>query len=278
MAGRVKVFVLMAGLTALFVLVGGAIGGRGGMLVAFVIAAGMNLMAYFNSAQMALRAFRARIVRPEEVPELYQLVDSLRQRAGLPMPTLAVAPQQQPNAFATGRNPQNAVVCVTEGILGMLDREELEGVLAHELGHIKNGDMLLQTVSATLAGSISMISRFGLMAPSDRQHRANPLAALLAPLAAMVIQFAISRTREFGADATGAEITGRPLELASALAKIDEAARRVPMRIPMNLAPLAQVDPLQAYGRGITRWYSTHPPVAERIERLRAMAAGRRID
>lgn len=279
MRGAFKVFVLMAGLTALFVAIGGALGGRGGMFVAFAIAAAMNLIAYFNSAKSALRAYRGQVVSAKQAPELYAMVDRLRQRAGLPMPTLAVAPHSQPNAFATGRNPENAVVCVTEGILKTLEPAELEGVLAHELAHVKNGDMLLQTVSATLAGAIGMVSRLGLIAPSsDGRRRPNPIALLLAPLAAMALQLAISRTREFKADAVGAEISGRPLELASALAKIDAVARRVPMAIPPNVAPLAQVDPLQAAGGGITRWFSTHPPVAERIARLQAIAAGRAVE
>jgi heat shock protein HtpX len=269
----------MAGLTALFVAIGGAIGGQTGMLTAFVIAAAMNLFAYFNSAKTALRAYRAQLVTAEQAPELYAMVDRLRQRAGLPMPALAVAPHPQPNAFATGRNPENAVVCVTQGIVKALQPEELEGVLAHELAHIKNGDMLLQTVAATLSGAIGMVSRFGLFAPSgDGRRRANPLALIFAPMAAMALQFAISRTREFKADATGAEISGRPLALASALAKIDAAARRSPMAIPPNVAPLAQVDPLQAVGGGLTRLFATHPPIAERIARLQAMAAGRPVE
>jgi len=250
----------MAGLTALFVAIGGALGGQSGMWIAFAIAAAMNLFAYFNSARTALRAYRAQVVTARQAPELYAMVDRLRQRAGLPMPTLAVAPHAQPNAFATGRNPQNAVVCVTEGILKALEPEELEGVLAHELGHVKNGDMLLQTIAATLSGAIGMISRFGLFAPSSGgRRRANPLALILAPLAAMALQLAISRTREFKADATGAAISGRPLALASALAKIDAAARRVPMAIPPNVAPLAQ-GPRPASGRTGVRAAVTGPP------------------
>jgi heat shock protein HtpX len=189
------------------------------------------------------------------------------------MPKVAIAPHQQPNAFASGRNPQHAVVCVTEGIMQLVDRNELEGVLAHELGHIKNGDILLQTVTATLAGAVGMMSRFGMVgAAGERGGRVNPLMAILAPLAAMVIQFAISRQREFGADRTGAELSGRPLDLASALQKLDAAAHRVPMQIAPSYAPLAQVDPLQAYGRGLLKMFSTHPPVAERVARLEAMA------
>jgi heat shock protein HtpX len=272
--GRFKVFMLMAALTALFVVVGGSIGGREGMLIAFAIAAAMNVFAWFNSGTAALRAYRARVVTKEEAPQLYEIVDRLRQQAGLPMPRLAVAPQPQPNAFASGRNADNAVVCVTDGLLQVLDLAEVEGVLAHELGHIKNGDILLQTVSATLAGAVGMMSQFGMYgaAGADGRARVNPLAVILAPLAATMIQFAISRTREFKADATAAGITGKPLDLAEALAKINAAAKQIPMRIPATMAPLAQVDPLQAFGGGVGRLFSTHPPVEERIARLRAMA------
>ncbi len=275
MLNSMKVFVLMAGLTALFVVVGGGLGGQQGMLVAFLLAAALNFFAYFNSGTAALRAFQARIVSREEAPELHDMVDRLRQKAGLPMPKVAIAPHQQPNAFASGRNAQHAVVCVTEGIMQLVDRDEFEGVLAHELGHIKNGDILLQTVTATLAGAVGMMSRVGMFAGArgdGRGARVNPLMAILAPLAAMLIQFAISRQREFGADRTGAELTGRPLDLASALQKLDAAARRVPMQIAPSYAPMAQVDPLQAYGRGLLSMFSTHPPVAERIARLEAMA------
>jgi len=274
--GNFKVFLLMAAMTALFVVVGGSIGGREGMLIAFLMAALMNLFAWFNSGTAALRAYRARVVTQAEAPQLYEIVDRLRQRAGLPMPRLAVAPQPQPNAFASGRNPANAVVCVTDGLLQVLDQGEVEGVLAHELGHIKNGDMLLQTVSATLAGAVGMMSQAGMYgaARPDGQARVNPLAMILAPLAATLIQFAISRTHEFKADATAAGITGKPLDLAEALAKINAAAKQIPMRIPPTMAPLAQVDPLQALGGGLGRMFSTHPPVEERIARLRAMASG----
>jgi len=274
--GNFKVFLLMAAMTALFVVVGGSIGGREGMLIAFLMASLMNLFAWFNSGTAALRAYRARVVTQAEAPQLYEIVDRLRQRAGLPMPRLAVAPQPQPNAFASGRNPANAVVCVTDGLLQVLDQGEVEGVLAHELGHIKNGDMLLQTVSATLAGAVGMMSQAGMYgaARPDGQARVNPLAMILAPLAATLIQFAISRTREFKADATAAGITGKPLDLAEALAKINAAAKQIPMRIPPTMAPLAQVDPLQALGGGLGRMFSTHPPVEERIARLRAMASG----
>jgi heat shock protein HtpX len=264
----------MAGLTALFVLVGASIAGRAGMVLALLLAAGMNLFAWFTSDTAALRAFRARLVTPAEAPELYAIVDRLRQRAGLPMPRLAVAPHGQPNAFATGRSPEKAVVCVTDGLLRLLGRDEVEGVLAHELAHIKNGDMLLQTMAATLSGAVGMMSQAGLYGGGrDGRARPNPLTVLLAPLAAMLIQFAISRTREFKADATGAEISGQPLQLAAALGKINAAARRIPMDVAPTMAPLAQVDPLQAVGGGIGKLFATHPPVEERIARLQEMAA-----
>ena len=275
MLNNLKVFVLMAGLTALFVVVGGAIGGQSGMLLALVLAGALNFLAYFKSSDAALRAYRARIVSRDDAPELYDIVDRLRQKAGLPMPQVAIAPHEQPNAFASGRNPHHAVVCVTEGILQLVDREELEGVLGHEIGHIKNGDILLQTLTATLAGAVGMLSRFGLfgaVAGDGRGARVNPLIVILAPVAAMLIQFAISRQREYGADRTGAELSGRPLKLASALQKLNAAARRVPMRIVPSYAPMAQVDPLQAYGRGVLTLFSTHPPVADRVARLEAMA------
>lgn len=276
---NVKVFVLMAGLTALFVALGGMIGGSSGMTVALVMAGVMNFVMYYASSSMVLRMYGARIVDASQAPELYAIVDRLRQRAGLPMPTVAIAPHEQPNAFATGRNPEHAVVCVTEGILRLVSPDELEGVLAHELAHVKNHDMLLQTVAATMAGAISNVAHFGLWFGGGRDddgHGGNPIAALalalLAPIAAMLIQFAISRQREFKADAVGAEISGQPLALAGALEKLDAAAHRIPMHVSPAVAPLAQVDPLAAYGRrGITSLFSTHPPTEERVERLRAM-------
>jgi heat shock protein HtpX len=277
MLNNVKVFVLMAGLTALFVVVGGAIGGQQGMLIALILAGGVNFFAYFKSGDAALRAYKARIVSRDEAPDLHDIVDRLRQKAGLPMPKVAVALHKQPNAFASGRNPRHAVVCVTEGILQLVDRDELEGVLAHEIGHIKNGDILLQTLTATLAGAVGMLSRFGMFGAAGgdgRGARVNPLIVILAPLAAMLIQFAISRQREYGADRAGAELSGRPLDLASALQKLNAAARRVPMHVVPSYAPMAQVDPLQAYGRGVLSLFSTHPPVAERVARLEAMARG----
>ncbi|HEX6533849.1 MAG TPA: zinc metalloprotease HtpX [Gemmatimonadaceae bacterium] len=274
---NVKVFVLMAGLTALLMALGGFFGGESGMLLAFAFAAAMNLFMYFGSDKMVLRAYRARVVDERTAPELYAIVDRLRQRAGLPMPTLAIAPHAQPNAFATGRDPHHAVVCVTEGILGTIDRDELEGVLAHELAHVKNRDMLLQTVAATLAGAIGNLASFGLWFGGGDEDNAHPLAALgmalLAPIAAMLIQFAISRQREFKADAVGSRLSGRPLELAGALRKLDAAAHHVPMQVSPAAAQLAIVNPLAAFGdRGMVRLFSTHPSTAERIARLEEMA------
>jgi heat shock protein HtpX len=272
---NLKVFVLMAGLTALFGALGGFIGGQAGMAMALVFAALMNVAMYWGSSRMVLRMYRARIVTPAEAPELYAMVDTLRRRAGLPMPTVAIAPHAQPNAFATGRNPQNAVVCVTEGLLELLSADEVEGVVAHELAHIKNRDMLLQTVTATLAGAIGNLANFGLFFGGGDEDD-NPLAligmAILAPIAAMVVQMAISRQREFQADAVGAQICGRPHSLANALRRLESGARQIPMQVAPAAAPLAVVNPLAAFnGARVARLFSTHPPTIERVVRLEAM-------
>jgi heat shock protein HtpX len=275
---NLKVFVLMAGMTALFITIGGAIGGQSGMLFTLLLAGVMNFVMYYTSSSIVLRMYGAKVVTASEAPELYQMVDELRQRAGLPMPTVAIAPHAQPNAFATGRNAEHAVVCVTEGILRVVSREELKGVIAHELAHIRNRDMLLQTVTATMAGAISNLANFALFFGSAQQddEGGNPVGglamALLAPIAAMLIQAAISRQREFKADAVGAEISGKPLMLASALQKLDVAAKQIPMHISPAAAPLAQVNPLAAYGGGIANLFSTHPPTAERVAQLQMLA------
>jgi heat shock protein HtpX len=237
----------------------------------------MNFVMYFASSKMVLRMYGARVIGERDAPELYAMVDRLRQRAGLPMPTLAIAPHAQPNAFATGRNPENAVVAVTEGILQLVSRDELEGVLAHELAHIKNRDMLLQTMTATLAGAISNLAHFGLFFGGNNDEDSNPAAglmmAILAPIAAMLIQFAISRQREFKADAVGAQISGRPRSLANALRKLETASHRIPMNVAPAAAPLAQVNPLAAFGgSGVARLFSTHPPTQERVARLEQLA------
>lgn len=277
---NLKVFVLMAGLTALFGSIGGVYGGQAGLVFALLLAGGMNLFMYWNSASMVLRSYGARVIEPSQAPELYEMVDRLRQRAGLPMPTVAIAPHDQPNAFATGRNPEHAVVCVTDGLLRLIGPEELEGVIAHELAHIKNRDMLLQTITATFAGAISSfasIAKWGYLLGGGRSDEEgnNPIAGLVmiivAPIAAMLIQFAISRQREFKADAVGAEISGRPLGLASALQKLDAYAQRIPMQVSPSVAPLAMVNPLAGMG-GLSKLFSTHPSTEARVERLRALA------
>jgi heat shock protein HtpX len=275
---NVKVFMMMAALTALFVAIGGSLGGQGGMVLALVFAAAANLFMYYSSDKLVLRMYGAKVVTAAEAPELCAMVDRLRQRAGLPMPTVAIAPHEQPNAFATGRDPEHAVVCVTEGILRLVSRDELEGVLAHELAHVRNRDMLLQTVTATMAGAISNLAWFGMLAGGrDDDERGNPIAMLfmmlLAPIAASLVQMAISRQREFKADAVGAQITGRPLALANALRKLDAGARRIPMHVSPAAAPLAQVNPLAFRGGGIATLFSTHPPTADRVARLEALAS-----
>jgi heat shock protein HtpX len=273
---NMKVFVLMAGLTALFGAIGSAIGGQSGMVTALVVAGAMNVFMYYTSSTMVLKMYGARVVTPQDAPELYEMVDRLRQRAGLPMPTVAIAPHDQPNAFATGRNPEHSVVCVTEGLMQIITRDELEGVIAHELGHIKNRDMLLQTVTATMAGAIGMLANFAFFfGGRDEEGNSNPIAGLammiVAPLAASLIQMAISRQREFKADQAGAEISGKPMALAGALEKLDAYAKRIPMQVAPAAAPLAQVNPLQAHGGGLASMFSTHPSTEERVARLQAL-------
>ncbi|HEU5185856.1 MAG TPA: zinc metalloprotease HtpX [Gemmatimonadaceae bacterium] len=273
---NLKVFTLMAALTALLGVLGSYFGGQSGMVTMLVISALMNFVMYFASSAMVLRMYRAQVVDAAQAPELYAMVDRLRQRAGLPMPTVAIAPHEQPNAFATGRSPEKSVVCVTAGLLKIVQREELEGVIAHELAHIKNRDMLLQTIAATMAGAISNVAYAMMFFGGRDDDNANPIASIImivvAPIAAAMIQFAISRQREFKADAVGAQITGRPLELASALQKLETYSRRIPMHVAPAAAPLAQVNPLAATASGFAKLFSTHPPMAERIERLRALA------
>ena len=273
-----KVFILMAGLTALFGGVGAYFGGQSGLVMALLFAAGTNFFMYYASSTMVLKMYRAKVVTAAEAPQLYAMVDRLRQRAGLPMPVVAIAPHEQPNAFATGRNPENSVVCVTDGLMNLVSEDELEGVIAHELAHIKNRDMLLQTMAATMAGAISNLAYFGMFfGGRDDDEGGSPVAGIammiLGPIAAMLIQFAISRQREFKADAVGAEISGRPLSLANALRKLDAGARQIPMNVSPAAAPLAQVNPLQAFsGGGLSKMFSTHPPMAERVKRLEALA------
>ena len=277
---NVRTFVLMAGLLGLFVLAGQLIGGSSGLVAALVIGSLFNFIMYIFSDRLVLKMYGAQIVSEQEAPELYAVVDRLRQKAGLPMPTVAVAPHEQPNAFATGRSPERAVVAVTTGILKYMPQEELEGVIAHELAHIKNRDMLIATVAAGIAGALSNLPyllMFGGGGHDDEGgHPFAQLALLLlAPIGAMLIQFAVSRQREFEADRVGALILGRPMPLANALVRLDSLAHRIPMQVAPAAAPLAQVNPLAYQGGRVAKLFSTHPPTAERVARLEAMAAGR---
>jgi heat shock protein HtpX len=268
-----KTVLLMTVLTAGLVLVGGWVGGEGGALVALVVAGAMNFGSYFFSDKIVLKMYRAREVTRAEAPELYDIVESLSRRAGLPMPRVAIIPGQQPNAFATGRNPEHAVVAATEGILQILDREEIEGVMAHELAHVRHRDMLISSVASTLAGAIMVLARFGLFfGGGDRDRGGGALALLvviLAPIAAMLVQAAISRSREFSADAGGAEISGKPRALASALRKLEATAKRVPLQGNPATAHMFIVHPFR--GGGLGKMFSTHPPTEERVERLLQM-------
>jgi heat shock protein HtpX len=276
---NVKTFVLMAGLLGLFLLAGQLIGGSSGLLAALVFGSLFNFGMYFFSDRLVLRMYGAQVVDAQQAPELYAMVDRLRQRAGLPMPKVAVAPHEQPNAFATGRSPNHAVVAVTTGILKYVPQEELEGVIAHELAHVKNRDMLISTVAAGIAGALSNLPyllMFGGGRDDDGGHPVAQLGLLLlAPIGAMLIQFAVSRQREFEADRVGALILGRPEPLAHALVRLDSLAHRIPMQVAPAAAPLAQVNPLASQGGGLAKLFSTHPPTAERVARLGELAQAR---
>jgi heat shock protein HtpX len=273
-----KTTILMAGILALFGAVGAALGGTQGMLVALAIGGAMNFFAYWFSDQMVLRMYHAREVDETSAPYLYNMVRELAARADLPMPRVYLIDAAQPNAFATGRNPEHAAVAATTGIVDLLSSRELRGVMAHELSHIRHRDILISTISATVAGAISVLSQFGLFFGAGRdREEGNPffaiLVMILAPLAAMLIQFAISRTREFGADRGGADISGDPNALADALVKIERYARGIPLETAEAHPATAQmmiVNPLS--GGGLRGLFSTHPATEERIARLRAMA------
>jgi heat shock protein HtpX len=276
---NMKTFILMAGLMGLFLIAGQLLGGSQGLILAALVGFAFNFGMYFFSDRLVLRMYGAKVVTEAQAPELYRMVDRLRQRAGLPMPVVAVAPHEQPNAFATGRNPSHAVVAVTTGILKYVPQEELEGVIAHELAHVKNRDMLISTIAAGIAGVLSNLPYLLLFGGGRDEEGGHPYAqlglALLAPIGAILIQFAISRQREFEADRVGAQILGRPLPLANALRRLDALAHRIPMEVAPAAAPLAQVNPLAASGGGFLRLFRTHPPTEERVARLEAMAAGR---
>ena len=281
MSNIFKTGLLLAVLTAMLVLLGGAIGGQQGMMIAFFLALAMNFVSYWFSDKIVLAAYGARPIDEAAAPRLYAIVHRLATRADIPMPRVYLIPSETPNAFATGRNPQHAVVAVTEGIMRILDEEELEGVLAHELSHVKNRDVLIATVAATLAGAITYLAHmaqwaaiFGGRGRDDEEGGSNPIAmillAVLAPIAALLVQMAVSRSREFQADATGARVAGRPGGLAKALEKLQMANQAMPMAdATPATAHLFIVNPLS--GQTLMRLFSTHPPLEERIARLRAM-------
>jgi heat shock protein HtpX len=281
MSNIFKTGMLLAVLTAMLVLIGGAIGGQQGMVVAFVIALVMNFVSYWFSDKIVLAAYGAQPTDEASAPRLYAIVHRLATRAGVPMPRVYLIPSETPNAFATGRNPEHAVVAVTEGIMRILDEEELEGVLAHELSHVKNRDVLISTIAATLAGAITYLAHmaqwaamFGGRGRDDEEGGTNPIAAILlailAPIAAMLVQMAVSRAREFQADATCARVAGKPWGLAKALEKLQMANQAMPMaNATPATAHLFIVNPLS--GQTLMRLFSTHPPLEERIARLRAM-------
>ncbi|MCD4500340.1 zinc metalloprotease HtpX [Chromobacterium vaccinii] len=276
-----KTTLLMAAIMALFVLIGGMLGGKGGMLLALLFGGGMNLFAWWNSDRMVLSMYNAQEVDANSAPEFYSMVAELAQRAGLPMPRVYVIHEDQPNAFATGRNPENAAVAATSGIMRMLDYRELRGVMAHELAHVKHRDTLISTLSATMAGAISALANFAMFF-GGRDENGQPVGllprlavAFLAPVAASLIQMAISRAREFEADRGGAEISGDPLALASALQKIEYYARGIAMPAAEAHPETAQmmiINPLS--GGGVGDLFRTHPHTADRIERLHALARG----
>ena len=277
-----KTAVLLGGMSAFLLLIGYLLGGKTGLVIGLVLALGVNAFGYWNSDKIAIRAMRARPVSEAEQPVMYRIVRELSTQAHQPMPRLYVSPTNAPNAFATGRNPRNAAVCCTEGILGMLDERELRGVLGHELMHVYNRDILTASIAAALAAAITFIAQFAMFfGGGDDEDRPNPIVMiammLLAPLAAGVIQMAISRTREFDADEDGAKLTGDPLALASALHKLEMGTRRLPLppdRDLVNTSHMMIANPFRS--EGLARLFSTHPPMAERIARLEQMAGYRR--
>ncbi len=279
---KFKTFALMAGLTALFAMIGNALGGQTGMFIAFGLAVAMNFFSYWFSDKIVLKMYGANEVTEREAPELYGMVRNLATRAQLPMPKVYIIPNDQPNAFATGRDPQHAAVAVTEGIQRILSRDELAGVIGHELAHIKNRDILIGTIAATIAGAISMIANIaqfsmlfgGGRSEDDEEGGTNPIAMLVsiivAPIAAMLIQMAISRAREYMADEEGARIAGNPRFLSGALKKLHNAAQQIPMAATPATAHMFIVSPFSG-GSAILSMFSTHPPMEKRIERLESL-------
>jgi heat shock protein HtpX len=280
MGNALKTTLLLGLLTGFLLFVGQYFGGQNGMILALVFAGVMNFVSYFFSDKIALAMYSARPVSRDELPRVYQIVERLTQRVGIPMPKIYVIPSDSPNAFATGRNPNHASVAVTQGILNLLPDDEMEGVLAHELGHVRNRDILISSIAATIAGAITLAARmamwgamFGGYGGRDERNRGGGIGGLfmiiLAPIAAMLIQLAVSRSREYAADDSGSHLTGNPYALASALRKLDEYSRRVPLPASPSTAHLFIVQPfLGVSGLNLANLFSTHPPIAKRIERL----------
>ena len=283
MLNMLKTGLLLTGLTLILIWIGNLIGGQAGVIVALVFAAIMNLGSYWFSDRLVIAMSGAQTLSEQEAPQLYQMLREMTHRANMPMPRLYLIPEMQPNAFATGRDPQHGVVAVTQGLLQMMNYEEVKGVIAHELAHIKNRDTLIMAIAATIAGAISALAHmfyYITLLTGSRDERGNPLVGLailiFAPIAAMIVQLAISRAREYEADRVGAEIAGTPLGLASALRKLEAAAERIPNEHAQPAtAHMYIVNPLR--GGGIAALFSTHPPVAERVRRLEAMARGVRM-
>lgn len=281
MGNQLKTTFLLAVMTILIMVVGNLLGGRQGMMIALVLAAGMNFFSYWYSDKIVLKMYQAREVTPQQAPDLYGIVETLARQAGLPMPKVYIIPQESPNAFATGRNPEHAVVAVTQGLLNLMDHQEVMGVLAHEMAHVKNRDILIGTIAATMAGAIMMLASmarwsalFGGMQRDDNNGGGMGaigmiVMSILAPIAAMIVQMAVSRSREYLADATGARIVGSPEGLASALEKLDGYSRRIPMHANPSTAHMFIVNPLS--GKSLQSLFSTHPPMADRISRLRGV-------
>ena len=281
MRNQIRTTILLAVLTALILWIGQVLGGRQGMIIALIFAAGMNFFSYWYSDKLVLRMYRAREVMANQAPELHEIVQRLTQQAGLPMPRIYIIPQEAPNAFATGRNPEHAVVAVTEGLRKIMNRDEITGVLAHELAHVKNRDILIGSIAATMAGAIMMLATmarwsaiFGGIGGSNDERGGGGIIGLIAmsiigPMAAMIIQMAISRSREYLADATGAKFAGHPEGLAAALEKLGTYSKRLPMNASPATAHMFIVNPLS--GRSMLNLFSTHPPLEDRIARLRGI-------
>lgn len=278
MGNQIRTTILLAVMTALILWIGLLFGGQQGMIIALFLAAGMNFFSYWYSDKIVLKMYRAQAITPQKAPEIYEMVQELSRRAGLPMPKVFVIPQQAPNAFATGRNPEHAVVAVTEGLINIMDREEVMGVLAHEMAHVKNRDILIGSIAATMAGAIMILANmarwfaiFGGGSRDDNEGGGGIIGliamSILAPFAAIIIQMAISRSREYLADATGAGFAGHPEGLARALEKLGQYSKRLPMNANPSTAHMFIVNPLS--GRSMMSLFSTHPPLEQRIARLR---------